>query len=412
MALYKYEASEMNGRIKKGRAEASDPARLKANLKEKEGLYLLSCEELVKSSKGKRIKPQDLSDLCRELGSMLGSGITIVKALSIISARCENPKLKSIYGELNAKIRRGVSLSAAMSEQGRVFPELLINMVKSGEESGQLPSVCLKMSEHYEKERRLSQQVKGAMTYPVILVIMTLLVIIGIFTFILPSFMKLFKDMEVPMITRLLMNFSAALRKHWLILALGAAVIITALCIVFRLEPVKKATDRLKVKLPVVGRLIRIICTARFARTLASLYGGGLSMTAALNVAKNTVGNKYIESGFPEAIKMVRAGNPLSDALAAVDGLDVKLVRTVAVGEETGMLATLLESTADSFEYEASAAVKKLVTIIEPVMICIMAAVILTVVLAVMLPIYNLYAEIDRSASLTCIITFLKGYLL
>lgn len=408
MALYKYEASDIKGEISSGQTEAADPARLKAALKEKQGLFLLSFEEVRKDSAGKRLRSGELSDFCRELGSMLGSGITIVKALSVISARSENARLRTVYDSLNTQIRRGMPLSAAMAQQGRAFPELLVNMVMSGEESGRLPSVCMKMAEHYEKEKQLSSQVKAALAYPVMLAVMTLLVVIGIFTFILPSFMKLFKDMEVPLITRILMGFSTALRKYWFLFLLGAAVLAAAVVFIMRLESVRTAFDKLKIKIPVAGRLVRIICTARFARTLASLYGGGLSMTAALNVAKNTVGNKYIEKGIPEAVKKVRSGESLSNALSAVDGFDVKLIRTIAVGEETGMLESLLSSAAESFEYEAAAAMKKLVSIIEPVMICIMAAVIVTVVLAVMLPIYSLYTEIDNAAPLAAM---MKGRL-
>lgn len=389
-------ASELNGKIVRGVMNAPDEIRLKTSLQNK-GLYLVSFEEDDKTKNGPSLKDQDLSEFCRELGSLLRAGVTVVKALSIISKRNVNPRLKKVYDDINAEIRRGTALSDAMATQGRSFPPLLVNMIRAGEASGKLDESCADMALYYSKSSKLAQEVKLAMTYPMALLVLTVVVIIAMFTFILPSFLGLFEGMELPAVTRVMIGISNLFTQHWAALILLAAVLGTAGYILWHTEAVRFTFDKIKIRMPKVGRLVKIICTARFARTLSSLHSSGFSILTALNISKTTIGNRYVESRFDEAIKLVRSGNTLSDALSVVDGFDIKLIRTIAVGEETGSLDELLINIADDFEYESGVAVKKLVTMLEPIMICVMACVVLLVIVSVMLPIYNLYGEIDSS---------------
>lgn len=325
---------------------------------------------------------------------MLATGVSLVRSMQIIINRELPSQMKATFTSLNNLIKRGIALSEAMEQQGGVFPELLINMVKAGEANGRLDKSLEKMSQHYKAEHRTNQDIKGAMTYPVILIVITVIVIIAVFTFIFPSFMGIFGDMELPLITQIMMGISEYLTQQWLL----AIVIVVAAGIgifqLFRIEKVKFSLDKFKVKCPKVGRLMRIIYTARFARTFSSLYSGGLTILNALRISSDTIGNRYIAAQFDGVIRSVRQGTALSNALGQVDGFDIKLVETIDVGEETGRVDELLNSIADSFDYESSAAIKKLVKLIEPIMILIMSLVILTV----MLPIYDMYGDIESTA--------------
>lgn len=394
LAEYNYVAATMAGKTVRGKLAANSPEGLKENLLRQE-LFLLDYDEISKAS-GKRLKANQLADFCRELSSMLGTGVSLVRSMQIIMNRDLPPAMKNTFTALNHLIKRGVALSEAMEQQGEVFPELLINMIKAGEANGHLDESLKKMAAHYEAEHRTNQDIKGAMTYPIILIVITVIVIIAVFTFIFPTFMGVFGDMELPAITQVMMGISNFLTQQWFLAIVTVLAVGIGIYWLTRIEKVKLWWDKVLVKIPKVGPLLRIIYTARFARTFSSLYSGGLTILSALQISKDTIGNRYIAMQFTDVIRLVRQGTSLSEALSSVEGFDVKLTETIAVGEETGRVDELLLSIAESFDYESSMAIKKLVKLIEPIMILVMAVIIMTVMLSVMLPIYQLYSDIDQ----------------
>lgn len=394
MAEFSYTAARMNGSTVSGTVSAATPEQLRENLL-RQGLYLLKYDE-KHAATGRRLKARELAEICRELSSMLGTGVSLVRSMQIILRRELSPAMKTTFTSLNNQIKRGVSLSEAMEQQDGVFPELLVNMVRAGEANGKLDQSLKKMSEHYEAEHRQNQDIRGAMTYPIILIVITIVVIIAVFTFIFPTFIGVFGEMELPLITQIMMGISDFMTKQWFLLIIIVLAAGIGIYWITRLDSVRFAWDKFKVKCPKVGKLLRVIYTARFARTFSSLYSGGLTILDALQITRGTVGNRYISKQFDDVIRLVRQGTSLSESLSQVDGFDVKLTETIAVGEETGRVDELLLGIADSFDYESSMAIKKLVKLIEPVMIMIMAVIILTVMLSVMLPIYQLYGSIDQ----------------
>lgn len=394
MAEFSYTAAKMNGSTVKGTLNASTPEQLRENLLRQE-LYLLKYEEKY-AADGRRLKARELAEFCRELSSMLGTGVSLVRSMQIILHRDLTPAMKTTFSSLNSQIKRGIALSDAMEQQDGVFPELLINMVRAGESNGKLDQSLQKMADHYDAEHRTNQDIRGAMTYPIILIVITLLVIIAVFTFIFPTFIGVFGDMELPVITQIMMAISSFMTNQWLLLLIIVLAAGLGIYWLTRLNSVRYAWDRFKVKCPRVGKLMKIIYTARFARTFSSLYSSGLTILDALQITRGTIGNRYIAAQFDEVLRSVRQGMSLSESLSGVDGFDVKLTETIAVGEETGRVDDLLLNIADSFDYESSMAIKKLVKLIEPIMIMVMSVIILTVMLSVMLPIYQLYGSIDQ----------------
>ena len=394
VAEFSYTAAKMNGSTVKGTLNAATPEQLRENLLRQE-LYLLKYEE-KHAAAGRRLKAKELAEFCRELSSMLGTGVSLVRSMQIILHRDLTPGMKTTFSCLNNQIKRGVALSEAMEQQDGVFPELLINMVRAGESNGKLDQSLQKMAEHYDAEHRTNQDIRGAMTYPIILIVITLLVIIAVFTFIFPTFIGVFGDMELPAITQVMMAISNFMTNQWLLLLIIVMTAALGIYWLTRVNSVRYTWDRFKVKCPRVGKLMKIIYTARFARTFSSLYSSGLTILDALQITRGTIGNRYIAEQFDGVIRLVRQGTSLSESLSNVDGFDVKLTETIAVGEETGRVDDLLLNVAESFDYESSMAIRKLVKLIEPIMIMIMSVIILTVMLSVMLPIYQLYGSIDQ----------------
>ena len=397
MPNYRYVAKNMEGKTLRGVMEAAGESNLQQALKE-QGLYLVKAREAT-VREHYRLSSRQLSEFCKEISTMLTSGVSVVRALEIIAdEEGVSPALRKLYLSILAQLRKGIGLSEAMEEK-KCFPELMLGMIRSGEGSGNLDSVMERLALHYERESRLKQQVKSAMTYPIVLLVMSVGVVILIVTFILPQFQELFDQMEsLPGMTLFLMGASDFLVNQWYLALFFVFLAVVLLRTILKVPGVRRTVDYCKVHMPVAGRLYKVIYTARFARTLSSLYSSGVPIVQALQTAKETVRNVYVAEQFGKVIPMVRSGAPLSQALREVDGFLRKLSSTILVGEESGRLDTMLDSIAMTMEEEAEAATKRLVTMLEPLLICIMALMVAFIIIAVMLPIYDSYSAIEGAA--------------
>ena len=338
-----------------------------------------------------RLKSKDVGEFSRQLASMLGSGITIVRAMEILKERDFAPKVLIIYDRLYKDVQMGYTLSEAMRLQGRAFPELLINMYASGEASGQLERVADKMAVHYEKDHKLNARAKSAMTYPMVLLVTTIVVVFLLFILILPSFFEMFEDIPMPTITKIMLNISNFMQSYWFVVIIGLLILVFVFQTALQTPTFRLWFDRMKLRIRIISGLLKTIYTARFARTLSSLYSSGIPMIRALEITGTIINNKFIADQFPDVITNVRNGEPLSASVAKIDGFDKKLATTILIGEESGRLDSMLESTADAFDYEAEIALDKLVQLIQPLMILIMAFVIGSIMLSVMLPMMSFY---------------------
>lgn len=397
MARFKYVAKDMSGKVHKGTVEAVSENALTQQLRE-ENLYLVEAKDLNGAKKHKKLKAKQLVAFCRELSTLLASGVTLVRALDIISEQeGMNKDERDIYKDVLQDLKRGISLSDAM-ESKECFPDLMIGMIRSGEGSGNLDLVTQRLSIQYEKDYKLTQQVKSAMTYPCILLVLCVAIVILIVTFILPQFQSLFDQMEsLPMITNILIAVSNFLVQKWYIALLAVAVIVALIRIIVGIPSVRRGVDWLKVHMWGFGKLFKVVYTARFARTLSRLYSSGMPLVSAVGVAAKTIGNGYVESQFDEVITMVRGGVPLSQGLREVDGLLKKLSSTILVGEESGRLDVMLDSIAETLESDAEQATKRMVTLLEPILIIFMALIVGCIMIGVMLPIYQSYSAIENA---------------
>lgn len=393
MPQYIYTAANIKGKKTRGQMAAANRTELAARLKSQQQ-YLLDFKEATSKTENKKLNSQKLSEFNRQIGTMLSSGISLVRAIEIILRRDISKNERVVYEKIQSTLLSGFTLSDAMEQMGNVFPILLINMYRAAEANGTLDLTALKMADHYEKEHRLKTKIRSATAYPILLLCMVIIVMILIFNFVLPRFANVYGEMELPQITKIVMSVSNLFTDHFLILAIVILLVVLITNVLYKVPQIRVKIDRLKLRSPLIGKLLRIIYTARFARTLSSLYSSGLSILNALEIARGTIGNAYIESQFDTLIGSVRNGYKLSESLESIDGYDRKLASTVLIGEETGRLDYMLNTVADSFDYEAEQATNRLIAILEPLLIIIMAAVVGTVMISVLLPIYGLYSSI------------------
>lgn len=411
MPNYSYRATDFSGKMIRGKENATDPEALLNALKNK-GLFLMDYKQVTRTGFGSKLKAAELTDFCRQLGTLLDAGVSVIQSFNIISNRESISKFaKKCFQEICTDLKHGKALSEAMADQGKVFPELLISMVRSGEASGKIGETFTSMGEHFQKQNRIKKQVKGALAYPCVLMVLLVAVIILMFTFILPMFGDMFENTELPTITKIFMGISSSMTKFWYIYIIVAAALMFTIIMLLRNKGSRLVIDRMMVKIPKIGYLVRIVYTASFSRTLASLYTSGLSILNAIQISRDTVNNSYLRGQFDECIKSIRIGNPLSESIRAMDGFDGKLSDTIKVGEETGKLDAMLVSSADDYEYESSAAIKSMMSIIEPVMICILGVVVAAVMISVLVPMYSMYGNIDANSGILMPLTWIREHM-
>ncbi|UWP59164.1 type II secretion system F family protein [Ruminococcus gauvreauii] len=392
MAQYRYQAQTIDGKKIKGIMNAADEADLQLRLREDDA-FLLSAKLVESGKRMQPFKPKVLADFSRQLGTLTASGVTLVRALNIIAnGEAVKPKEKTIYEDMLRQLRQGIALSDAMESQNGAFPPLMVYMFRSAESSGNLDQVAMQMAVNYEKDHRLNTKISSSLVYPRILVVLIIGVILILTKFVLPQFQELFDQMEqLPVPTMILMAISDFMQKFWLLviaLLLGLWIGFKAL---LRIDRMRRRWHRMLIHMPLIGKLQKVICTSRFARTLSFLYTAGIPIVPSLQIARKTIGNDYIDAQFDDVIPLVRAGNNLSDGLDMVDGFVRKLADSIRVGEETGKLDTMLMSTAESMEYDADMAVTKMVSYVEPVMLIVLGIIVAFVMVAVFSALYGSY---------------------
>ena len=398
MPEYRYQAQDKKGKIVKGKADAFDEADLQKRFHDS-GLLLLEAKPIMKQMALKPLKKPRLADFCRQLGTLIKSGVVLIKAIEIIANdESITDYERQLYLKLRDRIVQGVSLSTVMEELEPAFPPLLIFMIRAAETSGTLDVTCLRLAEQYTSEAQLEQTAKNSLTYPKILSVLIVIVVAILFGYVLPQFEDIFSTLpELPLPTKILMAISDFVANKWYILAVGIVLVIIFGKMIIKIPAVRMLIDRIKV-MGKWGKLTKVIYSGRFARTMSSLYSAGIPIHSCIEIARSTIGNKYIEAQFEEVEKKVAGGMTLSSALVEVDGFVSKLPATIKVGEETGMLGNMLESVADDLDFYSKQALLRLTSYIEPVMIVVMAAAVGFIMISIIYPIYQSYQTIGAGS--------------
>ena len=400
MPQFRYTAINAEGKTVRGMADAPSEEALYTKLRD-DGLYMSEALQTKRvRSTFRPLKTAVLADFCRNLGTLLTAGVPLVRAFRIMAdERSIDPQQRALYEAVLGELRKGIPLSDAMESCAPAFPNLLLAMIRSAEGTGSIDHACTRMATYYEREHKMNQQVGNSMMYPLIPCVLIVAVIAILMTFVLPQFKPMFDQMEkLPFLTQLLFDASDFVGANWPLLLVALALLFFGFKLLLAQPRIRRQWDRFILHAPVVGVLNRKICTARFASTLSNLYGSGVPIITTLGAARDSIGNRWIESQFGTALDSIRAGHSLSQSIAAIDGFEVKLASSIAVGEETGKLDSLLATISETLDYEAEMATRRLVTLLAPVMIVIMGLVVGGVVAAVIVPIYQSYGTIGASS--------------
>ena len=345
----------------------------------------------------KRIKPAELTVMTRQLSTMISSGMTLLRAFYVLEEQIENDKLRDTIALVREDIEAGLSFSDALEKHPKVFSPLYVAMVRAGEAGGVLEESLDRTSDQLEKDDALRRQVKSAMAYPTVVLVFAMCVLIGMIAFIVPVFVGVFKDFggELPMITKFTVQLSNLVTHQWYLLIGGAVGIFVAFKKWRKSSWGRPQWDRLRLRIPAkIGNTVQKIALARWSRTFSALYSAGVPIMQAIEVTGKTAGNAMVESAMVSVIDSVKSGGSIAAPLKDAPIFPAMVVQMIAVGEETGNLDAMLTKVADFYEDEVAAAIKALTSILEPIMIVLVGAIVGFIVVAMYMPMFKVYDAI------------------
>lgn len=395
MPRYRYTAKGMNGRVCKGSMEASDPADLTERLKQRE-LYCFRWREIEESrSSGlSPLKIRMLPPLCRQFSSMMAAGVPLGDILTV-SIRAEGDKgMKKVLLRIRKAVYEGSTLSEAMEATEGIFPNLLVYMIQTGEASGRLDEILDRLAAYYSREEELAGKVRATMTYPLILLFVTICCSIFLLTAVLPQFAAMLQGDRLPALTRFMLGAGEQLRLHGGLYAAAMLILILFILSASAVTGVRLRIGRALLHIPFAGKLLKIIYTSRFASSFSVLYGSGTGILEALDIAGRVIGNEHIRLEIREACFCMEQGQSLSKALGRLEMFPPVFLSMTAAAEESGDLERIMEQTGRYYEKEAERAMNQMIALLEPAMILVMAGMVGSIVLAVMLPMFQMYSSI------------------
>jgi type IV pilus assembly protein PilC len=407
MPVFAYTAKAADGKVMTSTAEASSPVELRQRLTQagmtvKDVKPAKAAPKKVSAAKKgpgfmdrfSRVKLTDKALFCRQFSTMIDAGVSLVRCLDVLADQSQSAKLRRIIADLRSEVEAGNTLSKAMSKYPSVFDNLFIGLIRAGEVGGVLEEALQRLSQFLEKDLELRRKVQSAMTYPAIVSVLALGIVIFLVTFILPKFMDLFNDLglkreQFPVMTLMLMDASNFLTSKWWMALIILAVIITAVKMFGRTKFGRRVLDRFKLKVPVFGQLNHKVCLARFSRTLATLLSSGVPILQALETVAGTVANEIISDAILDARARVREGDVISEPLRKSKMFPPMVVQMISIGQESGALDTMLMKIADFYEMEVDAALASLTAAIEPMLIVFLGFTVGFIVIAMFMPLLS-----------------------
>lgn len=395
MKKFKYRAMKNDGTKTSGEYEANSREDVMEMITSN-GYYPLKVEEVIESATiniRRKIKVKEISIFCRQMYTMLDAGVPLINSLNLMSTQVTNKHLVEIVKVLEEDVRKGEMLSNSMRKFPEAFPTLLTSMVESGEASGNLDEMFLRMSTHFEKENKINNKVKAAMIYPIILAIVGVAALAVVMIFVMPTFVSLFDSSgtELPFATRLLIGLSNFMANHFIIVLGILIAIIVGIVIFSKTESGIYFFAKLKISFPLIKDLNRKMIVSRFTRTLSTLLASGVSLVESLPIVSAVLNNVIAEDEVLKIRERVVKGEGLSTPIEECELFPPMLSSMVRIGEESGALDDMLNKTADFYDEEVEQAIQTLTSMLEPIMIIVMGLVIGFMVIALMLPLYGSY---------------------
>lgn len=404
MPTYRYNAMDQGGRTVAGTLEAESIELVRAKLSDLR-YHILS----IRESRGRaglqdllngmqRVKLRDLVVFSRQFATMIDAGLSVVKCLDILQKQSRNPRLKEVIGQVKHDVAGGTSLTEAVQRHPRIFSSLYINMIRSAEAGGILDTVLDRLASFLEKEQETRNKIKSAMTYPAVVFVFALLMLIGLLFFVLPKFKTIFEAMglQLPLSTRLMLNCSTYVRQYWyiaIVVLVGSAFFIRMAA---RTEKGRYALDAAKLRVPVFGDLLLKTAVSRFARTFGTLISSGVPVLRALEIVSDTAGNRVVSETVVRARISIKEGDKISTPLFGSRVFPVMVTQMIAVGEETGRLDQMLVKVANFYDEEVDSTLKALTSLIEPLMIVGLGLIVGFIAVSVISPIYSLVGSLGK----------------
>ncbi|HEX8105786.1 MAG TPA: type II secretion system F family protein [Solirubrobacteraceae bacterium] len=401
-AVYSFKAVDVSGLPQKGELKGDSLEAVTAELKSR-GLVVTDVAEKkgglsMELSLPQRIKAADLTVMTRQLSTMVSSGMTLLRAFHVLEEQIENKKLRGVVEKVREDIEAGLLLSDALAQHPKVFGPLYVAMVRAGEAGGVLEEALERTADQLEKDDSLRRQVKSAMVYPTVVLSFAFIVLFALIAFIVPVFAGVFKDFggELPTITKITVAMSDVAKNAWW------AVIIAIVGGIYGFKKFRQSAfgrphwDRFRLAIPMkIGDTVQKIALARWSRTFSALYSAGVPIMQAIEVTGQTSGNHVVEKAMDAVIDSVKSGGSIAAPLRDAPVFPAMVAQMIAVGEETGGLDTMLSKVADFYEDEVAAAVKALTSILEPIMIVFVGAIVGFVVIAMYMPMFKVYDAIQ-----------------
>ena len=405
MTSFDYRVRNPAGKIVKGKVEADSEALALAKLR---GMGLAPLEVTpanqglqrditMPSFGGNKVKLKDLAVISRQFATMINSGLSLLRALTILQEQTDQKALKTALDDVRRQVESGVALSTAMARHARVFPPLMVNMTRAGEVGGFLDQTLLNIAENFEAEVKLRGKVKAALTYPVVVLVMAAVMCTIMLIFIVPTFASMFATLggELPLATRVLVKLSG-LMKIVAPLAIAGGIAFSFVWPRFKHDDRLRAVlDPLKLKLPIFGSLVQKIAVSRFTRNLGTMLRSGVPILQSLDIVADTSGNIVIRRAVHDIQATVRTGESLTKPLERHKVFPPMVVQMLVVGEDTGALDVMLSKISDFYDQEVEATTESLTALIEPLMIAVLGIVVGSMILALYAPIFKVFDYIQ-----------------
>ena len=399
MGTFAYRVLDAKGAQSNGEVEGDNKAAVAANLRGK-GFTVLDVNEIKIGfaqrdifSAMQRVKPKDLTIFSRQFATMVNSGLSMLRCLYILEEQTENKKLAGVIGQIKDDVEAGISLSDALEKHPKVFSKLYVSMVAAGELGGILDAVLNRLAMQLEKDDSIRRAVKSAMVYPILIASFAIVVLMGMVLFLIPIFAGMYNDLggKLPALTRVMVSLSNVVKGDWFIVFPGIIGVIWGIRYLKRTPQGTANWDRAKLHIPMgIGEIIRKLAVARFSRTLGTLITSGVPILQALDITGQASGNTVIENAMTSVQTSVQEGQSITAPLEKASVFPAMVTQMIAVGEETGSLDAMLGKIADFYEDEVNASVKALTSILEPIMMVGVGAIVGLVVISMYLPIFNM----------------------
>lgn len=401
MAVYEYKGLNEKGKSISGLVDADSPKSARDKLR-RDGVFPTSLEE-GKETKSlskeidfkqllERISTRDIAIMTRQMSTLLRAGLPLISSLNALADQVENSKLTKVLSQIRERVNEGASLATALNEFPRIFPDLYVNMVAAGESSGSLEIVLARLADYMEDQVQVKNKILTAMAYPMIMVCIAIGVIGVLFVYVIPKFVEIFEDLHqaLPLPTLVMINIAEFSQKFWWLIVIAIGVAVYGLRRYHATEKGRDVFDRTSLKIPIFGTIIRLTAISRFTKTLSTLLASGIPLLKALDIVKRIVNNTVIAEAVENASENIKEGASIADPLRRSGVFPPMVTHMIASGEQSGELEAMLEKVSEFYDSEVEIRVSAMTTLLEPIMILLMAGVVMFVVVSILLPLLQM----------------------